>query len=112
VKEVLGSCLNEISRETGEEFVVKRFFPYLADGSFLSLHEEDEDIEVIKKNLPLIDNLYPVPIDTIRKLNIPSINIGVYGKDGHQWTERVYKPYTFTVLPEIIQRVTKDLLNI
>lgn len=112
VKEVLGSCLNEISRETGEEFVVKRFFPYLADGSFLSLHEEDEDIEVIKKNLPMIDNLYPVPIDTIRKLNIPSINIGVYGKDGHQWTERVYKPYTFTVLPEIIQRVTKDLINI
>ncbi|MBN8192669.1 M20/M25/M40 family metallo-hydrolase [Bacillus sp. NTK074B] len=112
VREVLGTCLNEISNETGEEFVIKRFFPYLADGSFLSLHEEDEDIEVFKKNLPLIDQLYPVPIDMIRKLNIPSINIGVYGKDGHQWTERVYKPYTFSVLPEIIQRVTRDLLKI
>ena len=112
VREVLGTCLNDISDETGEEFVIKRFFPYLADGSFLSLHEEDEDIEVFKKNLPLIDQLYPVPIDMIRKLNIPSINIGVYGKDGHQWTERVYKPYTFSVLPEIIQRVTRDLLKI
>jgi arginine utilization protein RocB len=112
VKEVLGRCLEQISGETGEEFVLKRFFPYLADGSFLSLHEEDEDINVIKKNLPLINNLYPVPIDTIRKLNIPSINIGVYGKDGHQWTERVYKPYTFSVLPEVIQRVTIDLLKI
>ncbi len=112
VREVLGTCLNDISDETGEEFVIKRFFPYLADGSFLSLHEEDEDIEVFKKNLPLIDQLYPVPIDMIRKLNIPSINIGVYGKDGHQWTERVYKPYTFSVLPEIIQRVTRELLKI
>ncbi|CAN7483517.1 M20/M25/M40 family metallo-hydrolase [Rossellomorea sp. LjRoot5] len=112
VREVLGTCLEDISNETGEEFVIKRFFPYLADGSFLSLHEEDEDIEVFKKNLPLIDHLYPVPIDLIRKLNIPSINIGVYGKDGHQWTERVYKPYTFSVLPEIIRRVTKDLLEI
>lgn len=112
VREVLGTCLDDISNETGEEFVIKRFFPYLADGSFLSLHEEDEDIEVFKKNLPLIDHLYPVPIDMIRKLNIPSINIGVYGKDGHQWTERVYKPYTFSVLPEIIRRVTKDLLEI
>ncbi|MBW3110786.1 M20/M25/M40 family metallo-hydrolase [Bacillus sp. MCCB 382] len=112
VREVLGVCLKDISDETGEEFVIKRFFPYLADGSFLSLHEEDEDIEVFKKNLPLIDQLYPVPIDMIRKLNIPSINIGVYGKDGHQWTERVYKPYTFSVLPEIIQRVTRDLLKI
>ncbi|WP_064091824.1 M20/M25/M40 family metallo-hydrolase [Rossellomorea aquimaris] len=112
VREVLGKCLNRISQETGEEFVIKRFFPYLADGSFLSLHEEDEDIDIFKKNLPLIDRLYPVPIDTIRSLNIPSINIGVYGKDGHQWTERVYKPYTFSVLPEIIQEVTKELLEI
>jgi arginine utilization protein RocB len=112
VNEVLGRCLDQISRETGEEFVLKRFFPYLADGSFLSLHEEDEDIDVIKKNLPMINELYPVPIDTIRKLNIPSINIGVYGKDGHQWTERVYKPYTFSVLPEVIKRVTNDLLMI
>ncbi len=112
VREVLGNCFDEIAQETGEEFVIKRFFPYLADGSFLSLHEEDEDIDIFKKNLPLIDELYPVPIDTIRSLNIPSINIGVYGKDGHQWTERVYKPYTFSVLPEVIQRVTKDLLDI
>lgn len=112
VREALGKCLNDIAKETGEEFVIKRFFPYLADGSFLSLHEEDEDIDVFKKNMPLINQLYPVPIDMIRKLNIPSINIGVYGKDGHQWTERVYKPYTFSVLPEIIQRVTKDLLKI
>jgi arginine utilization protein RocB len=112
VNEVLGRCLDQISRETGEEFVLKRFFPYLADGSFLSLHEEDEDIDVIKKNLPMINELYPVPIDTIRKLNIPSVNIGVYGKDGHQWTERVYKPYTFSVLPEVIKRVTNDLLMI
>ena len=100
--------LNRISDQTGEEFVVKRFFPYLADGSFLSLHESDEDIEYLVKNIPLMNELYPLPIKKIRSLNIPSINIGVYGEDGHKWTERVYMPYTFGVLPNVIREVTKS----
>ncbi|WP_113930414.1 M20/M25/M40 family metallo-hydrolase [Bacillus sp. P14.5] len=112
VNTVLKACLEKTAEETGEEFEIKRFFPYLADGSFLSLHESDEEIEAFKDNMPMLESLYPVPIDRIRELNIPSINIGVYGKDGHQWTERVYKPYTFSTLPEIIRGVTKELLKI
>lgn len=112
VNTVLRECLEKTAEETGEEFEIKRFFPYLADGSFLSLHESDEEIEAFKDNMPMLEKLYPVPIDRIRELNIPSINIGVYGKDGHQWTERVYKPYTFSTLPGIIQGVTKELLKI
>ncbi|RLQ97401.1 M20/M25/M40 family metallo-hydrolase [Falsibacillus albus] len=111
-KAALESSLDEISAATGEEFEIRRFFPYLADGSFLSLHETDEDIEYLTKNIPLMDKLYPLPIDRIRKLNIPSINIGVYGQDGHKWTERVYKPYTFNVLPKVIREVTKAFWNI
>ncbi|RDI47959.1 M20/M25/M40 family metallo-hydrolase [Falsibacillus pallidus] len=105
-KKALEERLNRISEETGEEFVVKRFFPYLADGSFLSLHESDEDIDNLTKNIPMMDELYPLPISRIRNLNIPSINIGVYGEDGHKWTERLYMPYTFGVLPEVIREVT------
>jgi arginine utilization protein RocB len=112
VNKVLMDCLKKTAEETGEEFEIKRFFPYLADGSFLSLHESDEDIEAFKDNMPMIESLYPVPIDRIRDLNIPSINIGVYGRDGHQWTERVYKPYSFSTLPGIIRGVAKELLKI
>lgn len=112
VNQVLKDCLKKTAEDTGEEFEIKRFFPYLADGSFLSLHESDEDIEAFKDNMPMIESLYPVPIDRIRELNIPSINIGVYGRDGHQWTERVYKPYSFSTLPGIIRGVTKELLEI
>jgi arginine utilization protein RocB len=112
VNSVLKECLRKTAEETGEEFEIKRFFPYLADGSFLSLHESDEDIEAFKDNMPMIESLYPVPIDRIRELNIPSINIGVYGRDGHQWTERVYKPYSFSTLPGIIRGVAKELLKI
>ncbi len=112
IKDTLEKCLQEVSKSTGEVFEIKKFFPYLADGSFLSLHDDDKEIDSFKKNLPYLEKLYPIPIENIRSLNIPSINIGVYGKDGHQWTERVYKPYSFSTLPSIIQKVALELFKI
>ncbi|EEL52405.1 M20/M25/M40 family metallo-hydrolase [Bacillus mycoides] len=105
------TILEDMQKETGEQFVLKKFFPYLADGSFLSIHETDEELEPLLQNFPKWEQLYPLPYDTIRKLNIPSINMGVYGKDGHKWTERVYKPYSFHVLPLLIRKATMKILN-
>ncbi|MEI5906367.1 M20/M25/M40 family metallo-hydrolase [Bacillus spongiae] len=112
VKSVVESTLKELSQQVQENFVLRRFFPYLADGSFLSISTDDKDIQTFKKNMPLMDELYSLPIKKIKELNIPSLNLGVYGKDGHKWTERVYKPYSFGILPKVIQTVTVELLKI
>ncbi len=109
---VLERVLNETSVMTGEKFSIKKFFPYLSDSSYLSLHDTDEEIDSLIKNFPEWNEIYPVPVNEIRELNIPSINMGVYGKDAHQRSERVYKPYTFNVLPTLIRQVTKEMLNI
>lgn len=105
------AVLENMQDETGEQFVLKKFFPYLADGSFLSIHETDDELKPLLQNFPKWEQLYPLPYETIRKLNIPSINMGVYGKDGHKWTERVYKPYSFGVLPLLIRKTTMQLLH-
>ncbi len=94
-----------------ERFELKKFFPYLADGSYLSIHETNEELESLLRNLPDLGDMYSLPIQEIRQLNIPSLNFGVYGKDGHKWTERVYKPYTFEVLPTLIRKATVKLLE-
>jgi arginine utilization protein RocB len=36
------------------------------------------------------------------------VNIGPWGRDYHRRTERVYMPYSFEVLPELIWRVVND----
>ncbi|WP_369901393.1 M20/M25/M40 family metallo-hydrolase [Bacillus manliponensis] len=107
----IANILQEVEKETGETFVLKKFFPYLADGSFLSIHETDDELQPLLQNFPQWEQLYPLPYETIRKLNIPSINMGVYGKDGHKWTERVYKPYSFHTLPLLIQKTTIQLFK-
>ncbi|MBM7585450.1 arginine utilization protein RocB [Bacillus pakistanensis] len=105
------AVLADMEQKTGEQFALKKFFPYLADGSFLSLHESDEELRSLIDNFPEWESIYPVPVRSIREMNIPSINMGVYGKDGHKWTERVYKPYTFHVLPELIRNTAIKLLE-
>lgn len=109
--EAIKDVLENVEQETGEKFALKKFFPYLADGSFLSLHETDEEMISLMKNFPQWDLINPLPVNEIRSLNVSSVNIGVYGKDAHKWTERVYKPYTFGVLPAVIRKVTMRLLN-
>lgn len=111
ILKTMKEVLIETEKDTGESFSLKRFFPYLADGSFLSLHETDEQLASLINNFPEWESIYPLPVKSIRELNIPSINIGVYGKDGHKWTERVYKPYTFQVLPQLIRETAVKLLE-
>ncbi|MCP3739365.1 M20/M25/M40 family metallo-hydrolase [Rossellomorea sp. BNER] len=108
---VVHDAIDHINEQTNEVFSLKKFFPYLADGSFLSLHETDHEISALVNNFPEMDTLYPIPFSEIRKLNVPSINMGVYGKDGHKWTERVYKPYSFEVLPLLIRDTTVRMLT-
>ena len=46
-----------------------------------------------------MDQLYPLPFEKMKNLGIKAVNFGVHGKDAHKWTERLYIPYSFEVLP-------------
>lgn len=107
----LDSLVQEIGEKNKESFQIKKFFPSLTDSSYLSMDDSDEDIQDLKSNFPGMDVLYPVPVKTIKSLNIPAINLGVWGKDAHKWTERVYKPFSFQILPELTMRFTLSLLE-
>lgn len=109
--EKLHSLIRETASETGDTFAIHKFFPSLTDSSYLCLDDTDTEIEILKKNYPGMDSLYPVPIEKIRKLNVPALNFGTWGKDAHKKTERVYKPYTFGVLPSLIKNYCLKVLN-
>ncbi|MBS4192807.1 M20/M25/M40 family metallo-hydrolase [Bacillus sp. FJAT-49705] len=112
LKQTITKVVDEVASETGEQFEVKRFFPYLADGSFLSIHATEKELYELLGNFPEWETLYPVPFERIRALNIPSVTMGVYGKDGHKWTERVFKPYSFGILPSLIRKTTNELFKV
>jgi len=54
---------------------------------------------------------YTHPIEDIAAVNVPVVNIGTFGKDGHKLTERVHMRHTFELIPNITFRTIKKLLG-
>ncbi|MGG0718423.1 M20/M25/M40 family metallo-hydrolase [Robertmurraya massiliosenegalensis] len=106
------AVLEKEAEVTGESFKLKKYFPYLSDGSFLSFNGSEDEINSLQRNFPAMEELFPIPLESMKTLNIPSINVGVYGKGAHKWTERVYKPYSFNILPKLIRKITKALWEV
>ena len=98
------SIVKDVTKETGTEYRFMKFFPSLSDSSYIKIDDSDESVQLLLDNFPGYSDLYPVPLEKIKSLNIPAVNYGCYGKDAHKWTERVHIPYTFGVLPKLIEK--------
>ncbi len=94
----------KVSEETDEVYRFMKFFPSLSDSSYIKIDDTEESVHTLVNNFPGMQQLYPIPVENIQKLNIPAVNYGCYGKDAHKWTERVHLPYTFGVLPVLIEK--------
>ncbi|MDN5332669.1 MAG: hypothetical protein PWP45_1894 [Tepidanaerobacteraceae bacterium] len=106
----VNSAVAEISARFEYKFEVKKFYPYISDLSYFSIPEE-RAVEALIDNMPGWGEIYSLPIDFIRKLDVPVVNIGPYGKDAHKFTERVNIPYSFEVVPEIVEKTVRLLLE-
>lgn len=104
------ALLAQMSRELGEELKLMQFFPVLTDSSYLKLDDTDASVSVLTSNLPNMKGVYDVPLEQIKRLNIPAFNFGCHGKDAHKWTERVHKEYSFGKLPLIMLRTLEHYL--
>lgn len=107
VKEIL----NKIMESEKVSYKMLHFYPSLSDSSYLKIDDPKESVSDLVSNFPKMKQFYPVPVDRIQSLNIPAFTFGTYGKDAHKWTERVHKPYTFGVLPKLIEKTIRYFLE-
>ena len=91
--------------------VTKMFYPYISDSSFMALNDEGGDLEALGNNMPAWGAKYVHPIEKILEINVPVVNIGTFGKDGHMITERVHMKHTFECIPNITFNTIKKLLK-
>ena len=110
LRDRLEHLVDEFAGESGESYEVRDFFPSLSDSSYLKIDDTTEAMKVLKENFPQMERLYPLPLEKIQRLDIPAVNFGCYGRDAHKWSERVYKPYSFQVLPELILKTVQEFL--
>lgn len=103
--------LKQAVDEDNNNIKMRKFYPYIADMSWFGMSDEISDIHVLKANTPGFHRTCSVELEPLTELNIPCVNIGAYGKDPHQATERLYMPYSFGYVPKLIYRTVKNVLN-
>lgn len=108
---VLERLVVEAQEDFQEEISLSPFFPGLSDLSYFSLEKEEELAQWVVPNLPGWGYSYSLPLQTMKDLQIPVLNLGVKGKGVHQYTERIQLHYSFTVLPQLLQRLVLSLLE-
>lgn len=76
-----------------------RYFPGISDVSFYG--EGAGDPAAIAANCPIWGKAFAMP----ERGNLPAINIGPWGRDYHNWLERLHAPYAFETLPRALLAV-------
>lgn len=96
---------------TNYNIVNKKFYPYISDLSFASAPQDMNVISSLMDNMPAFGSKYNLPLKEMQKLNLPVVNIGPFGKDAHQYTERIEREYSFRVAPKMVYETVLNILN-
>lgn len=100
-----------LSREAGVSIQLRPFFAGISDMSFLGSSIAEEDVAAIALNTPAWEAKLRFDYAAISAIDLPTINIGPWGRDYHQRLERVHMPYSFGIAPELVWRIVDRLLS-
>ena len=107
---VVQAATAQLAAERATPISVRSFFTGISDMSFYGSAMTTADQAVVVENTPLWGAGLQFDYTAVRRLNMPIVNIGPWGRDYHQRLERLYLPYSCETLPELIWRVASGVL--
>ena len=81
---------------------VEEFFMGICDISYCALEKSVEEYQKIIESMAVPKHLYSIDFEKIQDINVPGINLGPWGKDLHQLTERVYEKDMLETIPQFL----------
>ncbi|MDW7672196.1 MAG: M20/M25/M40 family metallo-hydrolase [Bacillota bacterium] len=98
-------------QEWNQPYFVKDYFTGICDLSYAMFQTDDQNIAYIEENMLMWKEVYYIPLETIRELSVPVLNLGPWGKDFHKKTERVYLPDLLERTPILIDQLIREMLD-
>ena len=105
------AAIEQVRPEAKRQIKTRMFYPYISDSSFMAVCDDTLAIQALEENMPQYGVKYIHPVDKIRKIDVPVVNIGTFGRDGHMLTERVDMVQTFQNVPNISYETICRLLK-
>lgn len=104
-------AVEKIRPEAERQIKTRMFYPYISDSSFMAVCDDTLAVQALRDNMPQYGVKYTHDIDKIMEIDVPVVNIGTFGRDGHMLTERVDMKQTFRNVPNITYETVKTLLG-
>lgn len=104
-------AVDTIRPDAQRQIKTRMFYPYISDSSFMALCDTRESFNAVAENMPSWKVKYFHDVDKILEINVPVVNIGAFGRDGHMLTERVDMVQTFRNVPNISYETIRQLLS-
>lgn len=85
------------------------YFNGICDLSYVNYEDDGNGWTAFESNTPVWGDTYSIPFEDMAKLNGPVLNLGPFGKDAHQKTERLHVDSAFVEMPVMLETLIKSL---
>ena len=103
----------ELVKKEAENFDLEieqtHYFNGICDLSYLNYDDDSAGWTAFEKNTPVWGETYRIPFSEMAELRAPVFNVGPFGKDAHQRTERLRIDSAFVEMPQIVERLLRSL---
>jgi arginine utilization protein RocB len=107
----LDEAVAAIQPSYAKPIVIRNFFPYISDMSFVALSDDESALDAAALNNPSWGTKFFVDYQDVRSINVPVINIGPYGLDAHKKYERAELQYSLEIVPNLTNLVIRNVLE-
>ncbi|MBQ9534411.1 MAG: M20/M25/M40 family metallo-hydrolase [Clostridia bacterium] len=104
-------AVEKVAPQADRKIKTKMFYPYISDMSFMSVCDDAASFLPAAENMPAAKAACQPDMEKMLAINVPVVNIGSFGHDGHMLTERVDMLHTFRNVPNITYETLRELLK-
>ncbi|MFU2017901.1 M20/M25/M40 family metallo-hydrolase [Peribacillus butanolivorans] len=103
--------IKETAARFNKEVSQIHYFNGLCDLSYVQYSDEADGWTAFEKNTPVWGDTYCIPFADMLQLQAPVLNVGPFGKDAHQRTERLHIDSAFVHTPAMIESLIKSMFK-
>jgi arginine utilization protein RocB len=111
IQRIVGQLQEYAEKKQGVSLLQQHYFGGISDLSYVGLQQPLSSLQLLTDNMPMWNRGYDLPLDALKKLNVPVLNIGPLGRDAHKWTERLNVPFAFETVKDLLGYTIKKIFE-
>lgn len=106
------ALMKKTAQALGNKIEQIHYFNGICDLSYVNYEDHTNGWAAFESNTPVWGDTYSIPFADMAKLKAPMLNVGPFGKDAHQRTERLHVDSAFIEMPVMLETLVKSLYDV